>query len=32
MVRQLYYQSALYAIVKTQDLLKIKKQKDYKVK
>ena len=29
MVKQLYYQNVQYAVVKNQDLLKIKKQKDY---
>ena len=29
MVKQLYYQSVQYVIVKNPDLLKIKKQKDY---
>ena len=29
MVGQWYYQNAEYAVVKSQDLLKIKKQKDY---
>ena len=29
MVKQWYYQNVQYAVVKNQDLLKIKKQKDY---
>ena len=29
MVKQLYYQNVQYAVVKNQDLLKIKKQKNY---
>ena len=29
MVEQCYYQNVQYVIVKNQDLLKIKKQKDY---
>ena len=29
MVEQCYYQNVQYAVVKNQDLLKIKKQKDY---
>ena len=29
MVKQCYYQNVQYVIVKNQDLLKIKKQKDY---
>ena len=29
MVKQWYYQSVQYAVVKNQDLLKTKKQKDY---
>ena len=29
MVKQLYYQNVQYVVVKNQDLLKIKKQKDY---
>ena len=29
MVEQWYYQNEQYAVVKNQDLLKIKKQKDY---
>ena len=29
MVKQFYYQNVQYVIVKNQDLLKIKKQKDY---
>ena len=29
MVKQFYYQNVQYVIVKNQDLLKIKKKKDY---
>ena len=29
MVEQLYYQNVLYAVVKNQNILNIKKQKDY---
>ena len=29
MVKQLYYESVLYAVLKNQNLLKNKKQKDY---